>query len=47
MEFNLAAIGKDFTDVPPEPFDRGYMNKLYDYGFALGSKGYPWLKAPQ
>jgi predicted acylesterase/phospholipase RssA len=44
--FNLAFIDRDF-DVPyPEPFDRGYMNKLFDYGKAKALTGDPWRKQP-
>lgn len=46
IDFNLASIGKDFKEVSPAPFNRTYMNKLFDYGFAAGRTGYPWLKAP-
>ncbi len=45
-EFNLAFIDEDFKEVTPQPFDRTYMNKLFAYGHALGSKGYPWKKIP-
>lgn len=43
-EFNLAYIDSDFTEITPEPFDRGYMNKLFAHGYALGRQGYPWKK---
>ena len=44
--FNLAYIDDDFTEVTPAPFDRGYMNKLFAYGYELGRRGYPWKKLP-
>jgi hypothetical protein len=46
MEFNLACIPADFEEVPQEPFDRGYMRKLFDVGFELARGGYPWSKTP-
>jgi predicted acylesterase/phospholipase RssA len=45
-EYHLAYIGDDFTEVSPRPFDRGYMNKLFAYGYELGRRGYPWKKLP-
>lgn len=46
IDYNLAAIPRDF-DVPhPKPFDRAYMQALYDRGLAMGRAGYPWAKAP-
>lgn len=29
-----------------EEFDTAYMRKLFDYGYQLGVKGYPWQKTP-
>jgi hypothetical protein len=44
--FNLASIGDDF-DVPYKgPFNKEYMQTLYDYGYQKGRAGYPWQKAP-
>jgi predicted acylesterase/phospholipase RssA len=46
VDFNLAFIPESF-DVPlPEPFDRHYMNELFETGYSLGRAGYPWAKAP-
>jgi hypothetical protein len=46
VNFNLASIGDDF-DVPYKgPFNQGYMQSLYDYGYRKGRAGYPWQKAP-
>jgi hypothetical protein len=42
----LAYIGADFTTVHKEDFDTAYMRALFDYGYQLGKKGYPWQKAP-
>jgi hypothetical protein len=44
--YNLAYIDDDFTEPYKGPFDRAYMNKLFEYGYELGRKGYPWHKAP-
>jgi len=46
VNFNLASIGDDF-DVPYKgPFNREYMQSLYDYGYQKGRAGYQWQKAP-
>ena len=44
--YNLAYIDDDFTEPYKGPFDRAYMNKLFEYGYDLGRKGYQWHKAP-
>jgi predicted acylesterase/phospholipase RssA len=46
IDYNLAAIPVDFDAPHPKPFDRAYMQALYDFGFGLGRGGYPWAKAP-
>jgi len=46
IDFNLATIPASFTDKAPEPFDQQYMQKLYQVGYELGRKGYPWAKEP-
>src|SRR5208337_3255160 len=40
--FNLAYIGFDFSQKLPEPFDRGYMRALFDYGYQRARRGYDW-----
>jgi predicted acylesterase/phospholipase RssA len=45
-DFNLAYIPSDFTDEPTEGFDPVYMKKLFDRGYQMALKGYPWEKAP-
>jgi predicted patatin/cPLA2 family phospholipase len=46
VDFNLASINDDF-DVPYKgPFDKGYMQTLFEYGYQKGRAGYPWQKAP-
>ncbi len=38
--YNLAFIGRDFTEELPSPFDQAYMRALFDYGFERGRRGY-------
>jgi hypothetical protein len=45
-DFNLAYIPAEFTEEPSEMFDPAYMGKLYNLGYRMASKGYPWVKAP-
>jgi len=46
LDYNLAFIGADFKAEHREDFDPAYMKALYDYGYRLALKGYPWKKAP-
>jgi predicted acylesterase/phospholipase RssA len=46
IDYNLASIPADFDAQHPKPFDRAYMQELYDRGLAMGRGGYPWAKAP-
>jgi predicted acylesterase/phospholipase RssA len=46
IDFNLAFIGSEFTTVHKEEFDTAYMRALFDYGYQLARKGYPWRKVP-
>ncbi len=46
IDFNLASIPSDFSDVSAEPFDHRYMNALFDRGYDLASRNYSWAKAP-
>ena len=46
VDFNLAYIPKTFTRELKEPFETAYMNELFQVGYDLGVKGYPWEKAP-
>jgi predicted acylesterase/phospholipase RssA len=46
IDYNLAAIPADFDAPHPKPFDRAYMQELFDRGLAMGRAGYPWAKAP-
>jgi predicted acylesterase/phospholipase RssA len=46
LDYHLAFIGADFTAEHKEDFDTAYMQALFDYGYQLGRKGYPWHKTP-
>jgi hypothetical protein len=46
IDYNLAYIGEDFTDIETEDFDKDYMNTLFDYAYQKARRGYPWMKAP-
>ncbi len=44
--FNAAWIPSSFSDKPSEPFERGYMNRLYQVGRAAMRSGRAWHKYP-
>jgi predicted patatin/cPLA2 family phospholipase len=47
LDFNLGYIGSEFVyEGKKEQFETAYMVKLYDYGYRLAEKGYPWKKLP-
>ncbi|MGH7189835.1 MAG: hypothetical protein ACREF0_11735, partial [Acetobacteraceae bacterium] len=46
MDFNLARIPATFTMKLRRPFDQRYMQALYNVGYRLGRKGYPWARFP-
>jgi len=46
VDFNLAFIPSSFNAPHKEEFDNEYMRALYDVGYDLAVKGYPWLKTP-
>jgi hypothetical protein len=46
VDFNLASIGEDFTVPYKGPFDPGYMQALFAYGYERGRAGYSWRKVP-
>ncbi len=47
MDYNLAAIPPDAAPTRGrEPFDQIYMNQLFDLGYDMALKGYPWMKYP-
>ena len=44
--FRLASIPPRFKEKSQEAFDKAYMRKLYDVGFAMGRSGQHWAKRP-
>ncbi len=46
MDFNLAAIPRDFPPAPEDMFNQEYMNKLFDFAFEMAQRGFPWRKHP-
>lgn len=46
LDYNLATIPGSFDREAPVPFDRKYMQALFEVGFNLGASGYNWRKAP-
>lgn len=46
VDFNLGFIPSSFNAPHKEEFDTDYMRKLYNTGYALALKGFPWLKVP-
>jgi hypothetical protein len=46
VDFNLASIGEDFTVPYKGPFEPGYMQSLFAYGYEKARAGYRWKKAP-
>lgn len=44
--FNLTYIEPDFREKLPGPFDKKYMNALFDYGFQRAIAGRVWREAP-
>lgn len=46
MDFNVAYIPPSFTDKLEQPFERAYMERLYQVGRQEMLAGRPWHKAP-
>jgi hypothetical protein len=46
LDFNLAYIPKTFTTKLNEPFESSYMKELFQLGYDMAVKGYPWEKTP-
>lgn len=46
VQFNLAYIEDDFHLAYKGPFDKAYMNSLYEHGYQVGIAGYQWHKTP-
>ncbi|GLH81791.1 hypothetical protein SSBR45G_67000 [Bradyrhizobium sp. SSBR45G] len=45
IDFNLASVPADFQVKADGPFDRSYMTALFDRGYEMGRRGYPWVKS--
>ena len=43
VEFNLGFIPSSFKAPHKEEFDNEYMRALYDVGYNMTLKGFPWL----
>lgn len=46
VDFNLAFIPKSFNVLHKEDFSPEYMRPLFELGYKLAVKGYPWEKVP-
>ncbi len=46
VDFNLGFIPSSFNAPHKEEFDNEYMRALYDTGYNMMLKGFPWLKGP-
>ncbi len=46
MAFNAVWVPETFTAKEPTPFDRQYMNALFQVGYNMGFEGIKWSKAP-
>ncbi|CCD91436.1 conserved exported hypothetical protein [Bradyrhizobium sp. ORS 375] len=45
IDFNLASVPADFKVKADGPFDRNYMTALFDRGYDMGRRGYPWVRS--
>jgi hypothetical protein len=46
LDYNLAFIPKSFLAKSTSEFDTAYMNALFQVGYEMASRGYPWSKYP-
>lgn len=46
VDYNLAYLEDEFTEPYKGPFDKVYMNTLFEYGYRKGAAGYDWKKLP-
>lgn len=46
VDFNLAYLPPTFNAPHPTDFDNGYMRALFQLGYGMAARGYPWAKAP-
>ena len=44
LDYNLAYVPSSFNVPKKEDFDTEYMRKLFDVGYDMALKGYPWQK---
>lgn len=46
VDFNLAYVPPSFNAPHPEEFDPDFMRALYQTGYDMAVKGFPWAKRP-
>jgi hypothetical protein len=46
IDYNVTWIPESFSERPSEPFERGYMNRLFQVGRAAIANGAAWSKYP-
>jgi hypothetical protein len=46
LDYNLAYIPSTFNVPKKEDFETAYMRQLFDVGYSMAAKGYPWQKTP-
>jgi hypothetical protein len=46
VDYNLAFIPPTFTTPHAKDFDTKYMRALFQVGYDMAAKGYPWQKSP-
>ncbi len=46
MDYNATWIPESFSERPSEPFERGYMNRLFQVGRTAIAGGNAWSKYP-
>jgi hypothetical protein len=46
IDFNVIWVPESFDMKEPEPFDRAYMNALFNLGYEMSSAGLAWSKVP-
>jgi hypothetical protein len=46
IDYHLAFIPEGIEDDSSEPFDKDYMNRLFNLGYQMAKDGYQWHNAP-
>ncbi len=46
LDYHLAYIPSSFNVPKKEDFDTAYMRQLFEVGYNMAAKGYPWQKTP-